>query len=144
MMSIYTGRGSIMIRIVYSQLKRKKLSYQYSLRQTSTLFTLGAKNWRTLILCNCFIPNQLTHTNLIYVHFTGPMKTYIFRKNIFLKLFWELAVYVQVYLFIILYSYWIATNIIQYLLYLVVLVYEYLSVFTQLYLKNGVSYCIKE
>ncbi len=29
--------------------------------------------------------------------------------------------YVQVYLFIILYSYWIATNIIQYLLYLVVL-----------------------
>ncbi len=42
----------------------------------------------------------------------------------------ELTVYVQVYLFIILYSYWIATNIIQYLLYLVVLVYEYLSVFT--------------
>ncbi len=34
---------------------------------------------------------------------------------------------VQVYLFIILYSYWIATNIIQYLLYLVVLVYEYHS-----------------
>ncbi len=31
--------------------------------------------------------------------------------------------YVQVYLFIILYSYWIATNIIQYLLYLVMLVY---------------------
>ncbi len=41
--------------------------------------------------------------------------------------------YVQVYLFIILYSYWIATNIIQYLLYLVVLVYEYLSACTQLY-----------
>ncbi len=41
--------------------------------------------------------------------------------------------YVQVYLFIILYSYWIATNIIQYLLYFVVLVYEYLSLFTQLY-----------
>ncbi len=41
--------------------------------------------------------------------------------------------YVQVYLFIILYSHWIATNIIQYLLYLVVHVYEYLSVFTQLY-----------
>ncbi len=38
------------------------------------------------------------------------------------------------YLFIILYSYWIATYIIQYLLYLVVLVYEYLSLFTQLYL----------
>ncbi len=36
--------------------------------------------------------------------------------------------YVQVYLFIILYSYWIATNIIQYLLYLVVLVYEYLAI----------------
>ncbi len=41
--------------------------------------------------------------------------------------------YVQVYLFIILYSHWIATNIIQYLLYLVVIEYEYLSVFTQLY-----------
>ncbi len=40
--------------------------------------------------------------------------------------------YVQVYLFIILYSYWISTNIIQYLLYLVVLVYEYLFVFTYL------------
>ncbi len=53
-------------------------------------------------------------------------------------------VYVQVYLFIILYSYWIATNIIQYLLYLVVLVYEYMPVFTQLYLRNGVSYCIKQ
>ncbi len=37
--------------------------------------------------------------------------------------------YVQVYLFIILYSYWIATNIIQYLVYLVMLVSEYLSVF---------------
>ncbi len=44
--------------------------------------------------------------------------------------------YVQVYLFIILYSYWIATNIIQYLLYLVMLVSEYLSVFTQLYLRK--------
>ncbi len=50
--------------------------------------------------------------------------------------------YVQVYVFIILYSYWIATNIIQYLLYLVMLASEYLSVFTQL--KNGVNYCIKE
>ncbi len=37
----------------------------------------------------------------------------------------ELTVYIQVYLFIILYSYWIATNIIQ-----------YLSVFTQLYLRK--------
>ncbi len=45
--------------------------------------------------------------------------------------------YVQVFLFIILYSYWIATNIIQYLLYLVMLVPEYLSVFTQLYLRKG-------
>ncbi len=44
--------------------------------------------------------------------------------------------YVQVYLFIILYSYWIETNIIQYLLYIVVLVSEYLSVFTQLYLRK--------
>ncbi len=43
----------------------------------------------------------------------------------------ELSVYVQVYLF--LFSHWIATNIIQYLPYLVVLVYEYMSVFTQLY-----------
>ncbi len=41
--------------------------------------------------------------------------------------------YVQVHLFILLYSYWIATNIIQYLLYLVVLVPEYLFVSTQLY-----------
>ncbi len=41
--------------------------------------------------------------------------------------------YVQAYLFIILYSYWITTNIIQYLLYLVVLVYGYMSVCTQLY-----------
>ncbi len=45
----------------------------------------------------------------------------------------ELTVYVHVYLFIILYSYWIATNIIQYLLYLLVLVHRYLSVCTQLY-----------
>ncbi len=52
------------------------------------------------------------------------------KKSLLLR---ELTVYVQVYLFIILYSYWIATNIIQYLVYLVVLVYEYLSVFTQLY-----------
>ncbi len=44
--------------------------------------------------------------------------------------------YVQVYLFIILYYYWIAANIMQYLLYLVVLVYEYLSVFTQLYMRK--------
>ncbi len=44
--------------------------------------------------------------------------------------------YVQVYLFIILYSYWIATNIIQYLLYLLMLVPKYLSVFTQLYLRK--------
>ncbi len=43
------------------------------------------------------------------------------------------ADYVQVYLFIILYSYWIATNIIQYILYLLVLVYEYLSVCIRLY-----------
>ncbi len=44
--------------------------------------------------------------------------------------------YVQIYLFIILYSYWIATSIIQYLLYLVVLVSDYLSVFSQLYLRK--------
>ncbi len=44
--------------------------------------------------------------------------------------------YVQVYLFIILYSYWVATKIIQYLLYLVMLVSKYLSVFTQLYLRK--------
>ncbi len=44
--------------------------------------------------------------------------------------------YVEVYLFIILYSYWIANNIIQYLLYLAVFVNEYLSVFTQLYLRK--------
>ncbi len=48
----------------------------------------------------------------------------------------ELTVYVHIYLFIILYVYWIATNIIQYLLYLVVLVFEYLSLFTQLYLRK--------
>ncbi len=53
--------------------------------------------------------------------------------------YWELTVYVQVYLFIILYSYWIATNIIQYLLYLVVLVYEYLSVCTRLYPRKWVQ-----
>ncbi len=51
--------------------------------------------------------------------------------------------YAQVYLFIILYSYWIATNIIPYLLYLVVIVHEYLSVFSYIR-ENGVSYCIKE
>ncbi len=44
--------------------------------------------------------------------------------------------YIQVYLFIILYSYWIVTNIIQYLPYLVVFVYEYMSVFTELYLRK--------
>ncbi len=55
------------------------------------------------------------------------------KKRILLR---ELTVYVQVYLFIILYSYWIATNIIQYLLYLDMLAYEYLSVFTQLYLRK--------
>ncbi len=50
---------------------------------------------------------------------------------------WDLTVYVQVYLFIILYSYWKANNIIQYLLYLVVLVYDYLSVFTQNIREDG-------
>ncbi len=44
--------------------------------------------------------------------------------------------YVQVYLFIILYSYWMATNIIQYLLYFVMLMSKYLSVFTLLYLRK--------
>ncbi len=44
--------------------------------------------------------------------------------------------HVQVYVFIILYSYWIATNIIQYLLYLVMLVSEYLSIFTHLYMRK--------
>ncbi len=62
------------------------------------------------------------------------------RRHIFLEK-WikkniESWLYVVVYLFIILYSYWIATNIIQYLLYLVVFMYEYLSVFTQLYLRK--------
>ncbi len=47
--------------------------------------------------------------------------------------------YVQVYLFIILYSYWIAITIIQYLLSIVVHVYEYMSVFTQLYLRKWVQ-----
>ncbi len=59
-----------------------------------------------------------------------------FEKWSFLKIIWELTVYVQLYLFIILYSYWIATNIIQYLLYLVMLVSEYLSVLTHLYLRK--------
>ncbi len=45
--------------------------------------------------------------------------------------------YVQVYVFIILYSYWIATNIIQYLLYLVVLVYEYVCMHSTISEKNG-------
>ncbi len=63
------------------------------------------------------------------------------RRHIFLEkwfFFWEreLTVYSQVYLFIILYSYWIVTSIIQYLLYLVVLVSEYMSVFTQLYMRK--------
>ncbi len=61
------------------------------------------------------------------------------RRLIFLekkKKNWELTVYVQVYLFIILYFHWITTKIIQYLHYLVVFVYEYLSVFTQLYLRK--------
>ncbi len=62
--------------------------------------------------------------------------TYIFRKIYLKKKNWKLTVYVQVYLLIILYSYWISTNIIQYLLYLVMLVSEYLSVFTQLYLRK--------
>ncbi len=39
-----------------------------------------------------------------------------FKNNDLKRKNWELTVYVQVYLFIILYSYWIATNIIQYLL----------------------------
>ncbi len=64
-------------------------------------------------------------------------RTHIFLEKWFKKTNnWELTVYVKVYLFIILYSYWIATNIIQYLLYLVMLVSEYLSLFTQLYLRK--------
>ncbi len=71
---------------------------------------------------------------MIYIHLLAQKRHIFFRKmkKIFF-FFWELTVYVQVYLFIILYSYWISTNIIQYLLYLVVLVYEYLSVCTRLY-----------
>ncbi len=93
---------------------------------------------------------------MTYVHFAASKKKKEKKeKN------WELTVYVHVYLFIILlysyftylllYSHWkqcvlwvIATNIIQYLLYLVLLVYEYLSVFIQLYLRKWVSYFIKE
>ncbi len=47
------------------------------------------------------------------------------------------ADYVQVYLFIILYFYWIATNIIQYLLYLVMLVPEYLCIHSAISEKIG-------
>ncbi len=46
------------------------------------------------------------------------------RRHIILEkyfFFVELTVYDQVYLFIIIYLYWIATNIVQYLLYNVVL-----------------------
>ncbi len=43
--------------------------------------------------------------------------------------------YGQVYLFIILYSHWIATNIIQYLLYRVVLVYEYVCMHLTIFEK---------
>ncbi len=102
-----------------------------SLKQTSTLVTPGDKTWGTWTICNCSTPNQLTGNKLIYVHFAGSKKIYIFRKMKTIINIWELTVYVQVYLFIILYSHLIATNTIQYLLYLVVLVYEYLSaVFT--------------
>ncbi len=55
-----------------------------------------------------------------------------------LVLKWELTAYVQVYLCIIQYTHWIAANIIQYLLYLVVIVYEYIFVFTLLlFVKMG-------
>ncbi len=67
----------------------------------------------------------------MYILLAQRRHMFLEKRNVF-KNIWELTVYVQVYLFIILYFYWIATNIIQYLLYLVVLVYEYLSVFTQL------------
>ncbi len=65
----------------------------------------------------------------------NKVKTFI-RSNKWEKKVRELTVNVQIYLFIILYFYWIETNIIQYLLYLVVLVYEYMSVFTELYLRK--------
>ncbi len=45
--------------------------------------------------------------------------------------------YLQVYLFKILYSYWIATNIIQYLPYLVMIVSEYLCIHSAISEKMG-------
>ncbi len=66
----------------------------------------------------------------------GQRRHIFLEKLFFKKEIWELTVYVQVYLFIILYSYWISTNIIQYLIYPVVLVSKYLSVFMQIYLRK--------
>ncbi len=53
--------------------------------------------------------------------------------------------YIQLYLFTILYFHWIATNMAKYLLYLVLFVYNSLSVFTHVYVKRmEVNYCIKK
>ncbi len=52
--------------------------------------------------------------------------------------------YIQLYRFTILYSHWIATNIVKYLLYLLLFVYNSQSVFTHVQVKIGVKFCIKE
>ncbi len=51
--------------------------------------------------------------------------------------------YVQLYLFTILYSRWIATNMVKYLPYIVLFVYNHLCIHSCVG-KNGANYCIKE
>ncbi len=82
-----------------------------------------------LDLSYCFISCQSTYNRLIHVYLTGSKEGLYFREKKYTYIIcWELTVYIQLYLFTILYSHWIATNMVKYLLYLVLFVYNWLSV----------------
>ncbi len=51
--------------------------------------------------------------------------------------------YIQLYLFTIKYSHWRAIDMVKYIPYLILFVYNYMSVFTHAYVNNKINYCIK-
>ncbi len=84
----------------------------------------GHVNCHTLDMSKCFNSGQSTYNRLIHVHWTDSKKAYSSEKKwekyiIFL----ELTMYIQLYLFTVLYFHCIATNMVKYLLYLVLFVF---------------------
>ncbi len=99
----------------YSFLTNAPASAQVHLDIHLYFNTRGHVNYHILDLFNCFISSQSAHNRLMNVHLTGSKKAYISgKKNIYI-IFWEVTVYIHLYLFTILYFDWITTNIVKYL-----------------------------